>query len=509
MYDYYEASPEAVRLEAFHARSSSAALYHVSDNVSGRHRDALAATDGDLTLAMTGADRQVVDYTSKVNRSAIWAALQVENFADAIETYNTGSTDPMSISRLNAKVQSVNEMGISVVLCLAGPQPTGAGDTVTQAEKLQWTQQQEGAYQAQLDAHYRRLGEQLDRAAEKISTALRDGPSDAAIIAAWKAGNLPGYAALAWPELNLNRIPIDGVDPSLLNISGDDIAGLLGNRDNPLSEAELEWLRLNFPVDMANFANNWTLDGKTIPAGESPAGMEDVHAPYGWILGPDGRWYPVGVPTPNAPSDQPAFTATGSSTFPNDPGWLTLGHRQGPLYVGNEPIRWLNIVSGLAGGNPQIYGPQSIGENQSDYLSYDSNGAVYTHGQLADRNPAWGLPKGLPPGSPPTVPPGTYNPVEAMESSDRYIRTQAASSALSLTIGGLRGAVLNEQIDANNSYHGNITFQQGADGQYRAIVQTSQIEYDRDSGEVNSTPQMGNAVLDEDGNFQPYYHQPR
>lgn len=486
-YEVYKASPDALREQAHQARSSLSAIHQISDDVAGRHQRALAATDGELTLSLSGANGKVTDYSSNINRQAIWAALQVENFADAIEVYNTESTDPMSIQRLNTKVQEVQANGIFEALCEPVLNPTP-----------QMRLQREAEYQHELDKHYQRLEGNLDDAAGRVARNLRNGPNDAAIIRAWKAGNLPPYAALAWPELDLRDIPIEGVDPSMLDITTGDFPGLLTDPNDPPTQAELEWLRLNFPEEMGDFAENWELEGNTLPAGEAPAGLEDVEAPNGWIQGPDGAWYPIQVPAPHTPSGDGHVVSAPPGGITGW-GWTTVDHRQGPIYAGEEPNRALNIINGILGGRPELQGPQSIGENQTDYITYDSDGNIWTHDKLPEEIDPWGIARGAPSSQLSSVPNGTYDPTAAMEASDRYIRTQSASNLFSLAVGGAEGALLNNQIDANNSYAGNVTFQEGPDGTRRAVVQLGQLEHG-DDGEIQEDRTYG--VLDEDGAFQ-------
>lgn len=492
-YDYYPAAPGSIRNAATQARTNSGNLNEVIQNVEGDHRGAVNVTEGDLVGAMQSGIVGPVNYSSSVNRTALWSALQLENFADAIEVYNRDSNDPWSIEKLNAKV----DMGVQAYYCLAMP-----GEDATQQERNEYAslvQQKEGELQGILDGHFQRLEGNLDDKATEVSGALQRGPTDEEIIEAWKAGNLPAYAALAWPDLNLRDIPINGVNEGLFDLTQQQLFDRLRNSDDALSDAEREWLMVNYPGFMQQFSREWTIDNTVLlPPGESPAGYEGPNS-NGLILGPDGRWYPVTVPQPSpTPPGQTSVGPMYGSLYNGNGGWVTMDSRQGSLNVGDEPPEWLIVLGGIAGANYQLYGNQSVGENQSDYLTYGQDGVLYAHQQAEDRPPDWGLPPGAPPPELSSAPPGTYDPMAAQATDPVKNRVDAAGGVLGLTIGGLQGAVTNQQIDANNSYHGNVVFQDNGFGQ-RAVIQLGQLTYDQDSGEVVETPRQTYGVINEDG----------
>lgn len=496
-YEYYPASPGSIRGAATRARNESGNLNEVIRSVAAEHRAAVDVTEGELVGAMSKGTVGPVNYASQVNRQALWSALQLEVFADAIETYNHDSSDPMSIQKLNAKVEG----GAAGFFCLAVP-----GEDATPLEVNEYAtllEEREAEFQGFLDGHFRRLEANLDTEAGEVAQALRNEPTDADIIAAWKAGNLPAYAALAWPELNLRLIPIDGLDENLFDLTDQQLYDRLRNPDSALSDAELEWLMVNYPALMQRFQTEWTLDNTVmLPPGETPEGYTGGPNTHGLLLGPDGHWYPVQIPQapPPSPGDLPSIGSPYGSLYDGTAGWETLASRQGPLTVGDEPPELLMILSGLAGGKPKIYGDLSIGENQTDYLTYDQYGGVQAHQQVEDKPVPWGLPPDAPPPELSSAPPGTWDPMESQRNDPVKNRVDAAGGLLGLTIGGLEGAVLNEQIDANNSYAGNVTFQDDG-SQRRVVIQLAQLQYDQDTGEVNSFPWRGYGVVNEDGDI--------
>src|SRR5690606_36240350 len=112
----------------------------------------------------------------------------------------------------------------------------------------------------------------------------------------------------------------------------------------------------------------------------------------------------------------------------------------------------------------------------TDYLTYDEYGGVHTHKQAGDRPPAWSPPPSI---AEPADPAGSGNPT-----LDRLDRTTAIADR---TNGGLNGLQMCNQIDANNSYAGNVVFQENGDGR-RAVIQLAQLTYDQDSGKVIGQP---------------------
>jgi hypothetical protein len=479
-YEYYPASPESIRGAAGGVRTGSSNLHGLVQSVESQHRAVVGSTQGDLVAPLSQGMIGPSRLASAVSRRALWAAAQLEVFADAIEVYNRDSSDPWSIEKLNQKV----DLASPEYFCLTVPGPDADA-----AEREAFNRQYQtrlAAHQIELDTHFVRLEADLDLAAAGAAVALRREPTDADVIALWKAGNLPAYAALAWPELNLRSIPITGVDPDLLDLSAEEIIALLRNPATPLSDAELEWLAVSNPDLMRRFHDEWTLqDTVLLPPGQDPAGYPPGSSEHGWILGPDGRWYPIAVPEAPTPGDHPSFVAGPGGLHSGNGNWVTLDSRQGRLYLGEPPPTALLILSGMTGYTPNIYGNLSVGENQTDYLTYDQHGNVIGHQQATDRGPAWSPPPSVPDPELSQAPPGTWDPTASDNAAlDRLNRV---SSLVDLGVGGLKGLQLSHQIHANNSYAGNVVFQTSGD-QLRAVIQAAQVTYDPETGKVVEDP---------------------
>jgi hypothetical protein len=489
-YDYYPAPPAPIRAAAVQARAGTGDIKTVIEGVEREHRGAVAVTEGELTGSMDSGVVGPQQYASAVNRRAFWAAAQLEVFADAIETYNRDSTDPWSIEQLNKQA----DLGAEAFFCLTGPGPDAPTEERSAYSRL--VLQKEGELQSILDGHFLRLEANLDHAATAVTQALRREPTDAEVIALWKAGNLPEMASLAWPELHLRSIPMEGIDENLFGLTEQQIVDRLKDSRHALSAEELEWLTVNYPDAMKRFHDEWTLeDTVLLPPGQTPAGQPEYGADHGWILGPDGQWYPIEVPKPGY-SSGPAYTESFGGLHNANGGWVSVDSRQGRIYAGEPPPTGLLILSGITGFTPQIVGDLSVGENQSDYITYDQNGNPITHQQAPDRPEAWSPPPSVPDSEPNPAPPGTWDPTQT--DNPAKDRVDRGSSIADMVIGGLNGKVLSDQIDANNSFAGNVSFQSNGDGR-RAVIQLSQVQYDPDSGEVNDAPWRGYGVVDDEG----------
>lgn len=481
-YEYYPAAAESIRAAAGQVRGGSTSLHTVIQQVEGEHRAAVDLTSGDLVAPMSQGFAGPYRLSSTVVRRSLWAAAQLETFADAIEVYNRDSSDPWSIEQLNAKA----DLGAAMYFCVKIP-----GADASPEERQDFAEQLPGLeaeLQAILDGHFQRLEGNLDDAAAAAAGRLQQEPADADIVAAWKAGSLPAYAYLVWPGLNLRDIPVNGVNEDLFNLTVQQVIDRLKDPERSLSDAELEWLAVSYPEAMQRFHEKWTLeDTVLLPPDQPPAGHEAGSSEHGWILGPDGRWYPIQVPeaSPVPPGSGPVVGETIGGLRSGNGNWVTLDSRQGPVYLGDGPPTGLLILSGMTGFTPSIHGNQSVGENQTDYLTYDQHGNVYTHQQASDRGPAWTAPPSVPDPELSNAPPGTWDPTTM--DNPKLDRLNRGSALVDIGVGGLKGLQLSNQIDANSSYAGNVVFQTSGD-ERRAVIQLAQLTYDQDSGDLIEDP---------------------
>ena len=476
-YAYYPTDPAALRTMAGEARKSGKAVHDVSGIVAQQHEKAVSAADGELVTNFSALLKPTNKDAAQVNRTAIWAGLQVERFCDAIERYNNTSADPMSISRLNARVQEIIAAGgVAEADCLpATPASTDIQDLVT-TNPITDPPDLEAAEQRRLDGEQRRLEAELDAAARSVATAIDTGPTDGAILRAWQNGNLPAWAALAWPELDLTKVPIKGVSTDLLEVEADDFPDILSDPEDPRTDEELEWLWLNFPEEMQQFADDWDPKDHIIPAGHSPEGMDSDD---GWIQGPDGRWYPVEVPY--GPADN-------TQTIHNN-GWTNLYSHLTDIELGQD----LAVLLPL-GPPPQI-GPQPVQDDQTNYWAIDANGNLVNAGGPE-----------APTGTIKPQPGGPY-PETARESGDlddvlgpnpRLDKFQRMGARLDLAIVAGENVLYNQQLAANNEYAGNFVFQETPDGETRVVIDLGQAMVD---GSGNDSYKRIFGILTEQGTF--------
>jgi hypothetical protein len=83
-----------------------------------------------------------------------------------------------------------------------------------------------------------------------------------------------------------------------------------------------------------------------------------------------------------------------------------------------------------------------------------------------------------------------------------------ASGLYGMAVGGLEGYQVSNQIDADMSYAGNVSFQSNGDAN-RAVIQMAQLQYDQDTGKVVPNPFRTYGVIDEDGEINRYYRPPQ
>jgi hypothetical protein len=72
-YEYYPASPQAIRTEVSRARTAASNIRAVITHVETEHRKAVSVTDGELAGTMRASFIGPKSNASQVNRQALWA----------------------------------------------------------------------------------------------------------------------------------------------------------------------------------------------------------------------------------------------------------------------------------------------------------------------------------------------------------------------------------------------------------------------------------------------------
>jgi hypothetical protein len=225
-------SSGVVRDAAEDTRSKGDAVHALMGKVEADHQAAVQAVEGAMRYTVVSTPQGAQQAAQDVGRKTAWASCQLEDFADAVDTFDYNSTDPPSVSKLNTtwSVAAANHFGVSAVHYPdnATPEQKTAADNQHATD----VSNASSALLRDLQAKYARLEDNLDQAAERVSSNLQREPTDAELRDAWKAGNLPMTAMLLWPHLGLDLSQINGLPPELQAMTYDERAQWLIDHPN-------------------------------------------------------------------------------------------------------------------------------------------------------------------------------------------------------------------------------------------------------------------------------------
>lgn len=193
LFSYYPASSDDVRAAAEATRGRVGGVRRVMGEVQDGHRRTLGLVAGVLESSMRDAPRQVVEQSTRVLRTAEYAAGCLEYFGCAIDAYNFDSSEPRSINRLNRAYSTTiaNAFGLD-------PLP----DDATDSQVTRWSNRLEREAErlaTVLRAEKARLDAQLDGHALEVRQMLARGPNSADLRLLWRHGALPPYAPVLFP----------------------------------------------------------------------------------------------------------------------------------------------------------------------------------------------------------------------------------------------------------------------------------------------------------------------
>lgn len=424
---YYPASPASIRDAARQTGDSGKAAHALVPTLAKRHQAAAEEITTDIGQTVHAP---MLD-AGEITKGALWAACQLEVFADAVDAYNHYASDPKSIDALNDALDEVKDAEAKSKL---------------KHDKLL------------LDAW-------LDEIATDCADALNRPPTAVELMTQWDAGNLPVTAKLAWPglDLQLTKVPAARL---LDDLQAPDL--------DPGLRQEIEQTR----PDVWKYLTS-----------------DLCRVTYGQVTGPDGRTYDVQMPAETRADDYsvPHQTTSGQFLMDSDDGeWRTLYAEQFNTRAADAakptiPLAGANPVL----GGWQAYG----GFDQSRYLTVSNGSAYLTDdaepldpahkGGLVDTST-----KGydLPPprtdssvyGNPPyNVPPGSTAPVprhadwgtgggSTTPVSNKGITI--ANTGVSLALGAAQAAGTTLQQEANAHYRVETVLQENADGERRAVI---------------------------------------
>lgn len=228
MFEYYSVTSASVRSAANDTRSKGDATHELMSKVESAHKAAVTAVEGAFEYTVIHAPDQATQVARQIGRKTVWASCQLEEFADAIDVYNTGSSRPRSVSKLNSAYREAqaNDFGVP-----ARHYPSGATQAEREAVDEAWSDDYVAAYGSlmnELRGEYAKLGEDLDTAADNVAAKLEREPTEDEIREAWAAGNMPLSTMLLWPDLKLSPSDIEGGLPSdLAEMTDEELADYL------------------------------------------------------------------------------------------------------------------------------------------------------------------------------------------------------------------------------------------------------------------------------------------
>ena len=438
LFSTYPASSDSIREIARKTSASGTAFIDVRDEIDSSHRDALDQVAGDLNSFIGPKVGPYKADASQAAKAAIWAACQLENFADAIDVYNKTSIDPRSISKLNQAYADL------------------AADEIRHSS---------GALHREKAA----LDDVLDEAAAKTAGNLDEEPTDADIEREWKEGNLPVAAIAAWPHLKLRLTDL----PVVITNSAITLEGLRHLSDKQLAAALADG-NLNFEIRntiLKNregavdiFKDNWTL---TIQAGrppDTPCG-ENIN---GVVVGPEGHVFPVDVPDGPPESDTPVIRAQGDVILDDGTGsgWRTVGRSTGKIAFGEEVDLTAQTTYATLGSSARVglTDPpgewQSIGEDQDQYLHIDGEATYVADGT----------------DTPDELVRPTLDPYPDYMKPPDENNMHRASNGATLVVGTLEGLNNAQQAESNRHWMTEVVLQENDNGERRAVVNMYQVQ---------------------------------
>lgn len=232
--------------------------------------------------------------------------------------------------------------------------------------------------------------------------------------------------------------------------------------------------------------------------------LRGIYYGGGAVLGPDGEYYPLVIPTvdigedrynadrfPTGPGDAPSVV----NHLGEDPGWTTLGIDAGPLRLGDKPSGWERAAAFFAGtAGYQPLGGQPIRAEGYEALDISPNGyPTLNTGEAPVQSEA-------PPSTLPSDPPrvhyivveGRLTAVDSgnLQNYNRATRRAAAQMGiqptgntrigavgagadLAVTLG--QGAVAALRLDDGNNGYYQLVYEQSDDGDRRAMLRVYSI----------------------------------
>lgn len=212
-FEYYAVSADTIHETASNVDSHASGLDTIRRQVEDDHRRALTAVDGVLLDPMAQAPIGVTTATDRVARTSAFASGCLHLFGDFVHAYDYTSTSPRSVDYLNDAYAEarLNNFGLDSADYEAG------GEKAGRDYEADWDAKYAGLVGSHgtLTVEYQQLQARLDGQAETVAQMLSGGPTSSHLRLLWALGAMPSRAALLWPNLGLNQVPLLRLPPDL------------------------------------------------------------------------------------------------------------------------------------------------------------------------------------------------------------------------------------------------------------------------------------------------------
>lgn len=476
MFEYYPTSAAAIRDQAQGVRAGTHSLDSLLTAVAAEHQAAVAAVEGDLQEPIM-TNQNVPVAAGPIMRHVAWAACQLEVFADAVEAFDSASTQPPSVASLNAQYRDAQANGFGVSAPTYPPDVTPEQQAQIGAEASTARTEASTALVAQLRLYYAQLDQNLDGVAVAVSNALASDPTPEQVLEAWTMGNLQTNAPLLWPEAGLTYGDLPGLPADIDSMTDEELAASVAAHPE-MDQTLRDRIQQTRPDAMALVFESGGLDGSTVfvdPVLAAQTNGQCSNAGGGVVIGPDGLPYAVTVPVPiPCPDGQ---TCVGDSLGTTGVGYTTVGTSSGDIEVGDPTDDQGFLTYLIAGSAGAPYGAyQSVGSNQERLHEMAGEPGMTVSSGPGPYTPPPGVPDG---------PPGSGSTVGAAADVGTAI-VEAAGNA--------------QQAASNRTYSYEVTYQVDEAQNRQAIIMLYQVQADADGNvRVVRTP----GVIDEDGNVVP------